>query len=51
MDDKKQERAEALRRIGEMLAQLPDDEIEPTILHLMGVVSGVRIATELRKSA
>lgn len=47
--DKTKSGASMVQRIGEMLAQLPPEERESTVLHLMGVISGVTIAAEARK--
>lgn len=46
---KNEKNTKALERISDLLSQLPEEEVEPTILHLLGVVNGVRIASEARR--
>lgn len=46
----KERNAKALERIGDLLSKLPEEEVEPTILHLLGVVNGVKIASDARRT-
>lgn len=39
----------ALEQIGELLSQLPEEELEPTIIHLLGVVNGAKIVSVARR--
>lgn len=43
-------RAEALNEISEVLARLPDDEIWDATNHLVGIINGMVMAAELRKT-
>ena len=39
----------ALEQISELLSQLPEEELEPTIIHLLGVVNGAKIVSVARR--
>lgn len=44
-----EKKTKALERIGELLSQLPEEDVEPTIIHLLGVVNGAKIVSVTRK--
>lgn len=40
-----------IRRIAEMLSALPEGEREATCLHLLGVINGVALASDVKADA
>lgn len=44
-----EKKTKALERIGELLSQLPEEDVEPTIIHLLGVVNGAKIVSVARR--